>query len=192
MKNIKHYTDHLKESQGTPKELGKRLIGILSSEKAPDIEAINALIGAGADLEARDGTGWTPLHQAASRGHTEIAKALIQAGADLEAKNKLGRTPLHIAAYWGRTEAVKALIQAGAELDAKDVTGWTPLNLATLRGHTDAAKALILAGADVSTAFDSLDRLEDLFGGDTSWIPQQSLPPEWRKRHRSRGAFGRF
>jgi ankyrin repeat protein len=129
---------------------------------------------------------------AAYWGHTEIAKALIEAGADLEAKAEDGRTTIHIAAGWGHTEIVRILIQAGADLEARDSNDWTPLHRAALNSRTEAAKALIQAGADISAGFDSLDRLEDFFGGDTSWIPQESLPPEWRKRHRSRGAFGRF
>ena len=159
MKNIKNYTDHLRESKRTPEELGKKLIGILSGRKTPDIEEVRSLIGAGADLEAKHRDGWTSLHWAALRGHTEAAKALIGAGADLEAKND---------------------------------DGWTALYHAAARGYTEAAKALIAAGADISAGFDSLDKLEDLFGGDISWIPRESLPPEWRKRHRARGAFGRF
>ena len=192
MKNIKNYTDHLRESMESPEQLGKRLLKILSGSKIPDIEEVRRLIGAGADLEAKDSDGWTPLHLAAYWGRTEAAKALIGAGADLRASNSIGQTPLHYAAHWGHTEAAKALIGAGADLEAKNTYGRTSLHRAAANGHTEAAKALIGAGADVSTAFDSLDKLEDFFGGDISWIPQQNLPPEWRKRARSRGVFGRF
>jgi ankyrin repeat protein len=190
MKNIKHYTDHLRESQETPKELDQRLLGILSGNKAPDIEEVRSLIEAGADLEARDFVGQTPLHRAAENGRTEAAKALIGAGADLEAKDTDGWTPLHRATAWGRTEIAKALIGAGADLEAKDRDGQTPLHYAAAWGSTEAAKALILAGADISTAFDSLDKLEGFFGGDISWIPLNNLPPEWRRDRKSKNLFG--
>jgi ankyrin repeat protein len=225
MKWIKGYIEHLRESQeGTPEELGQRLIGILSSEKAPDIEEVKRLIGAGADLEARDKYDETPLHCAATWGHTEAAKALIEAGADLEAMNKYDKTPLQVAAQWDHREAVRLLISAGADLEANR-DGWTPLHWAAARGSTEAAKALIeagadlevrtsdgltslhlaadrgypevariliKAGADISAGFGSLDELEGFFEGDIGWIPQERLPPEWRKRNRARGAFGRF
>ena len=225
MKNIKNYTDHLRESAETPEELSQRLIGILYNKRSPNIEEVKRLIGAGADLKASDSIGWTPLHCAAYNGYTEAAKALIeadsnleartvdgrtplnlaaihgrtgsikaliQAGADLEAKASDGKTPLHLATYWGQTGAMKALIQAGADLEAKASDGKTPLYYASMHRRTEIARILIKAGADIFPAFDSLDGLEDHFGGDISWIPQQSLPPEWRKRARSRGAFGRF
>jgi len=159
MKNIKNYTDHLRESMETPEELGQVLIAKLDDDASPDIEEVKRLIQAGADLRARDFVGWTPLRRAAAWGHTEAAKALIAAGADLE---------------------------------AKDRDGWTALHCAAAGRRTEAAKALIGAGADISTAFDSLDKLEKFFKGDISWIPRERLPPEWRKLHRSRGAFGRF
>jgi ankyrin repeat protein len=226
MKNIKGYTEHLKESQETPEELGQRLIRILYNKTSPNIEEVKRLIEAGADTKTRDEIGWTPLHYAAYNGYTEAAKVLIQAGAgleaktwdsertplnlaaihgrtgsikaliragaDLEAKASDDTTPLHVATYWGQTGAMKALIQAGADLEARTIGGRTPLYYASMHGRTEIARALIEAGADISAGFDSLDELEDRFGGDISWIPQERIPPEWRKRARSRGAFGRF
>ncbi len=190
MKNIKHYTDHLRESQETPEELGQRLIGILSNERSPNIEEVRRLIGAGADLKARGKDDKTPLHYAAANDYTEIAKALIEAGADLEARDMYDQTPLHRAAIRGHTEIAKALIGAGADLEARDTYDQTPLHWAAAWGSTEAAKALILAGADISTAFDSLDKLEGFFGGDTSWIPLNNLPPEWRRDRKSKNLFG--
>ncbi len=40
-----------------------------------------------ADLEARMGKQWTPLHIAPSQGHTEIIEILLKNNADLEAKD---------------------------------------------------------------------------------------------------------
>jgi ankyrin repeat protein len=191
MKNIKGYTEHLRETTGTPEELGKKLHWIISLSKTPDIEEVRRLIKAGADLEVRTSDGWTPLHVAAMRGRTDAAKALIAAGADLEAKDNDDWTPLHDAAAFGHTEIAKALIQAGADLEAKNKVGWTPLHFAAARGKTEAAKALIGAGADVSTAFDSLDKLEDFFGGYIGWVPEEAME-KMKKRERARGAFGRF
>ncbi len=110
------------------------------------IEAIKALIQAGANIEAKDKAGWTPLMYAASEGRTEAIKVLVQAGAKLETKDKDGLTPLMIAAV-NKFEAVKALIQAGAKFDAKDNLGWTPLMFSARENHTESIKALIQAGA---------------------------------------------
>ena len=50
-------------------------------------ETVIALIDNGADIEAKDDSGETPLHWAVERGQTETAIALINRGADINAKS---------------------------------------------------------------------------------------------------------
>ena len=78
------------------------------------VEIAQALITAGADVNAQNNSGYTPLHRA-TNGNTEIAQALITAGADVNAKDEFGYTPLHWTAIYGYTETVRALITAGAD-----------------------------------------------------------------------------
>ena len=54
---------------------------------------VNSLLDAGADIEARDLGGETPLHFAVESGNPETVKALLNAGADREARNTDGMTP---------------------------------------------------------------------------------------------------
>jgi len=77
-------------------------------------------------------------------------------------------------------QLITDLIEAGADVNLQDWRRlwaiWTPLRWAALNGHKDAAVVLIGAGADISSAFDTLDELEDLFEGDIGWIPGERLP----------------
>ena len=92
------------------------------------IAAAQVLLEAGANPNARDQWGQTPLHRAAAHltASLLLIEPLLAAGADLDARDKKGRTPLHLAAANEYTSAVDALIDAGADLDARDKYGETP------------------------------------------------------------------
>lgn len=83
------------------------------------VEAIGPLVAGGADLEARDIHGWTPLHAAASFDRADLARALIELGADLRARDRRGFTPLHAAANDGAAAAAGLLLDRGAPVDER-------------------------------------------------------------------------
>ena len=51
----------------------------------------------GADKEARDEDGWTPLRTASYNGHLPVVQYLCDQGADKKARNGIGWTPLDMA-----------------------------------------------------------------------------------------------
>ena len=113
-------------------------ISIWVAAKAGEIEAVKQHLAAGADVNAKNKRGGTPLHSAAAKEHENIAELLIAKGADVNAKNNEGRTPLHYATgtgWQGGYEIAKLLISKGADVNVKNVGGHTPLDLAT---STDA------------------------------------------------------
>ena len=59
-----------------------------------DVDGTIMELRLGADPNARDLSGNTPLHKAAIAGSTAKVETLVRYGADLEAYNRYGRTPL--------------------------------------------------------------------------------------------------
>ena len=68
----------------------------------------------GADVNATDERGNTPLLEAARYGHEDICRVLIAAGADIKAKDKDGKTALMLAVQNNHDDVVRVLKQAGA------------------------------------------------------------------------------
>ena len=61
------------------------------------LEVVKYLISVGANKEAKNKYGDTPLLIATQKGNLEVVKYLISVGANKEAKNKYGETPLSYA-----------------------------------------------------------------------------------------------
>ena len=64
----------------------------------PWVTVVRLLLDAGANLEARDQEGETPLSRAASFGQTETFQLLLEKGARIDVRDKRGMTPLIAAA----------------------------------------------------------------------------------------------
>jgi ankyrin repeat protein len=65
--------------------------------KGKNLDIIEFLIDAGADINRADGKGDTPLHYAAMSNDAEVVKALLKGGADASYKNDQDATPLDVA-----------------------------------------------------------------------------------------------
>ncbi|MEM7184937.1 MAG: ankyrin repeat domain-containing protein [Spirochaetota bacterium] len=122
---------------------------------------IELLLSQGADIDASDINGDTPLTYAifASRNMTlarqsvpifklkrnlpDITKltglrTLLLQGADVHKKNKLGATCLHYAAELAPQEYILALLAFGAKINTRDALGRTPLHWAIFSPDLDS------------------------------------------------------
>lgn len=99
-------------------------------------EIIQILIAAGADPNALDKSGVTPLHRAVRKRSIEAVRALLAVGAEPRKPNRSGSTPLHLAvqntgASGSGTEAARlrqqgiivCLLQHGAKPSDQDGQG---------------------------------------------------------------------
>ena len=93
-------------------------------------EILKFLLANGANIEAKNHIGQTPLFGAVIYDNLEGTKILIAHGAKVNVRQASGGTPLHAAAINSYCEVARALIRNGAAIKAKDSEGKTPLRLA--------------------------------------------------------------
>src|SRR6185369_16582414 len=82
--------------------------------KSGDRRAALDLISKGADVNAAQPDGTTPLHWASYQVDLDLVKQLLAKGAKADVKNSFGATPLAEAVKVGNVPLVKALLDAGA------------------------------------------------------------------------------
>lgn len=123
------------------------------------------LIEAGADVEATNADGLTPLHCCFLASPTPVKAAvdddsapvldlvtvLLDAGASASTPRPDGTTPLMSAARANAQPVAAALIDAGADVNAaRPADGLTALHAAAANGAIAAAMQLVAAGVDTS------------------------------------------
>lgn len=94
--------------------------------------------------------GYTPLHEAAAHGRSEIAALLLDYGADINARTASGLTPLYEAVLSNHIHSVYFLLSHGARTSFAQAGETTPLHGAVIRGYRESAHLLLAHGADVN------------------------------------------
>ena len=111
---------------------------------------VRLLLQAGADPNAPDDNGLTPLHAGAWNSNPMVVSHLLDAGSDLNARENDGYTVLHYAAAQnGNSRVIKVLLDRGANPLAESNDGRIPLHSALrYRAVPSVVSAMLEAGAD--------------------------------------------
>lgn len=105
------------------------------------------LLKEGALVDGRDNSSRTALHE---KKNLRVAKLLVAYNADVNAKDDTDITPLHTAVNANNVDLARLLLTHGADVDAKDDDRVTPLHTAANANNVDLARLLLTHGADVN------------------------------------------
>jgi uncharacterized protein len=123
-----------------------------------NVELVQRLIAAGADVNARNDYGSSPMSEAGVIGSHDILKALLDAGADVESPTLEGQSVLMSVVRTPKLQAAELLLQRGANPNAfESWRGQTALMFAATQSQPGMVKLLLQHGADPDTA----SKLED-------------------------------
>ena len=100
---------------------------LINAVRGGDIEMVNDLLMAGANVNSKDFEDNSALIVASQEGYIDIVNLLIEYGAEINAPNIIGNTALIEATRGGHDQIVKRLIENDADVNAMNDYGRTAL-----------------------------------------------------------------
>ena len=94
------------------------------------MDIVKLLVEKGADVNAKNEAGLTPLMKASQMLNPSIAIYMIEKGANINEQDMFGKTALMFAAETSKADTVKVLLEKGADKTLRTNTGKTALDLA--------------------------------------------------------------
>jgi ankyrin repeat protein len=115
------------------------------------LSVVKFLLEHGANINAANESGFTPLMAAIASGHMDVLEELLAHGADIKAMTNDGETALTFAAFTGNIPAIRQLLSKGADINEGGKYAMTPLMAAAIEDQLKAVKELLLNHAKVMT-----------------------------------------
>lgn len=114
-----------------------------------DQPTISTLLAGGANIEATDEQGMTPLLLAIKHGRRDVVELLLNHGANIHHAANDGVTPLFLAIRERRADLVALLLDKGADVNARGaISGVTPLHVGAYVGDAEILRLLLRHGAN--------------------------------------------
>lgn len=135
----------IKRTQGDIGNGGTALIEAVSSLQE---DMVDFLIENGAQVNAQDHDGVSPLHMASRENSVEIAQMLVNAHATVNIQDNKGMSPLQISIIRGSDDIALFLLGKGADVHIIDKDGQSPLHYAAEWEASEVVQSLISKGAD--------------------------------------------
>jgi len=132
----------------------QRSSAVLIAARAHNFDALDALIEAGADIDAQNRINLNPLLWACINDDLEVARRMVEAGADLDRKTRFDGVGIHPTAEKGYVELTRYLASLpDMNVNYTNLCGWTPLLEAIILRdggpeQQEIVKILLDAGAD--------------------------------------------
>lgn len=125
----------------------RRVTALHNASAQGHVRIVTRLLDLGADVNAQDWHGVTPLIAAVHAGHARVVEQLLREGADVNVAPAKAPTALIAAIQNGTPAMVDILLNAGANPELPDRVGQTPMVAAELAGRQELAKKLAKAAS---------------------------------------------
>ncbi|MFD7447773.1 ankyrin repeat domain-containing protein [Kitasatospora sp. NPDC059827] len=116
---------------------------LLDAAEHGDLAALRTALAAGANVEARDDEGRTPLLRAAFADRVAAAALLVGAGADVNAQDRQLNSPWLVTGITGSVPMMRALLPGGPDLTRRNRYGGVSVIPAAERGHVAYVRAVL-------------------------------------------------
>lgn len=112
-------------------------------------KALRMLIHAGANLDIRNSSGYTPLHLAVRIDNSSVVQDMLEFGANPNTKDDRGDSPIHSAVKQNRITCLQMLLESPKlDLNSRDEHGETTAHIAARRNSLAILERLGAAGAN--------------------------------------------